>query len=400
MQSASFGSFAVYRTAALACGVFFAAGLTLAALGPSLPVLATRSGVDVATLGGLFTAFSLGVMLAQVGVVQAKRRWGQRATLALSALLMGLSSLTLAQSGSVIPMFAAALGGGVGFGGVLAMGNTLVAQLFPARSAAALNALNLFFGLGAIGGPMLAAAANARLGAPQLALALGAGALAAFAPAVARLAVQSTAMATQQPGSIPATAPTRPLLLGLLLLVYSGCEIGFGAWLTLYTSQSTQLDAAQAALVTSSFWLALTGGRGLAVALGVRLPAPALLRLCLAGILFGVALLALGVGNLVLTCAGVLCFGLSCGPVFPTVMALATGSAQGDRATSRVLLLGNCGGIIVPALLGLALTRIGPWAVAAVLLAAAIVMLGLGIAAVRPQQALVAPGDADCVAVR
>jgi hypothetical protein len=42
------------------CGVFFAVGLTITAIGPSLPVLAARLGVDIAALGALFTSFSAG----------------------------------------------------------------------------------------------------------------------------------------------------------------------------------------------------------------------------------------------------------------------------------------------------------------------------------------------------
>ena len=92
MQSALRGSSAAYRTAIVTCGVFFAAGLTLAALGPSLPILALRIGVDIAALGGLFTATSVGVIIAQLGVVRAGRRFDQRTILAASVLLMGVGS--------------------------------------------------------------------------------------------------------------------------------------------------------------------------------------------------------------------------------------------------------------------------------------------------------------------
>src|SRR4051794_34823870 len=131
MRSLRLFSSAAHRTALITCGVFFAAGLTIAAIGPSLPVLAARIGVDIAALGGLFTAFSGGVMIAQVVVARASRHFGQRATLAASMLLMCAGSLAIAQGEGLLALFAAALLGGFGFGGVLATGNTLVAQLFP-----------------------------------------------------------------------------------------------------------------------------------------------------------------------------------------------------------------------------------------------------------------------------
>jgi fucose permease len=96
----------------------------------------------------------------------------------------------------------------------------------------------------------------------------------------------------------------------------------------------------------------------------------------------------------------VLLFGLSCGPVFPTVLALATSSAQGGAAISRVLLLGNSGALLIPALLGLLLTHYGPPAVVALLIIAALAMIGLGAAAMRPQPEALVQGDIDCAPAR
>lgn len=396
MRSLRWLLFPAYRTAVIMCGVFFAAGLTVAAIGPSLPALAAQIGVDAAALGGLFTAFAVGVMIAQLGLVRASRRFGQRTTLVASMLLMCAGSLAIAQGVSLLALFGAALLGGFGFGGVLTLGNMLVAQLFPSGSAAALNGINLFFGVGSIVGPSLAAAANERLGAPQIALWIGAGAMVLLLPVVFGAVASSTAGATSARAAGHGTVPARSWLLGLLLLVYTGTEIGFGAWLTLYMISSAAMDSASAALVVSGFWLALTSGRALAAALGIHISAHGLLRICLGGLLLGAALLALSIGNVVLTFAGVLLFGLSCGPMFPTVLSLATSSANSGSATSRVLVLGNCGGMLVPALIGLLLTRHGPPAVVALLVLAALLMIGLGVAALRPPPTTTPLGDAGC----
>lgn len=383
MQSALRVSSAAYRTAIVTCGVFFAAGLTLAALGPSLPILALRIGVDIAALGGLFTATSVGVIIAQLGVVRAGRRFDQRTILAASVLLMGVGGMAIAQGGALSTLFAAALLSGLGFGGVVATGNTLVARLFPGRSAAALNGINLFFGVGAMVGPAIAGAANARFNAPQLALWVGGGLMAALAPIVLGAATRSVSGAASTSGARVA-APPRSWLFGLMLLVYTGTEIGFGAWLTLYMVSSAALDLVSAALVVSGFWLALTSGRALAATLGGQISVYGLLKLCLIGLLLGTILLTLSIGNLVITCIGVLLFGLSCGPIFPTVIALVSSSTPGSTATSMVLAMGNSGGLLVPALIGLLLTRYGPPAVAGLLVLAALLMIGLGAAAMRP----------------
>jgi len=372
-----------YRTVAIACAVFFAAGLTLASVGPSLSALAARIGVDSAALGGLFTVFSTGVIATQFVIGSICRRFGQRATLATGMVLMGLGELTIAQASALPLVFAAALLAGAGFGSIMATGNTLVAQLFPSNSAAALNGANLFFGVGAIVGPSVVAAANTCFGAPQLGLVVGVGALVALAPIVITAAARSTGDSREQRAT-PATIPTRSWLLGSLLLVYTGTEIGVGAWLTLYMINSGALGSAQAPLAVAAFWVALTSGRALAAALGSRTSAYSLLWLCLGGLLLGAIVFALGIGNVPLTLAAVLIFGLSCGPVFPTVLALVTSRARGSgTAASLVLALGNSGGLVIPALIGLLLSRYGPAAAAGLVLGAALAMLALCAVVVR-----------------
>jgi fucose permease len=98
-------------------------------------------------------------------------------------------------------------------------------------------------------------------------------------------------------------------------------------------------------------------------------------------------------GNLEGSVAGVLLFGLSCGPVFPTLLALVTAATRGrGTAASLVLALGNCGGLIIPALLGWLLNRYGPSSTSGMLLGAALAMLILFAATIRIKaQAAYAP---------
>jgi fucose permease len=154
--------------------------------------------------------------------------------------------------------------------------------------------------------------------------------------------------------------------------------VGFAAWLTVYMITSAKLAPVAAALVASGFWLALTLGRALGAWLGLRLAPQSLLGISLVGLLAAAALLIGSVGNLERSVAGVLLFGLSCGPVFPTLLALVTATTRGSgAAASLVLALGNSGGLVVPALLGWLLNRYGPTSTAGMLLGAALAMLTL-----------------------
>src|SRR4029079_15115556 len=107
------------RTFVLTCATFLAAGVILASVGPTIPLLATHTGSEVVALGSLFTALSAGVVLAQSGVGRASDRFGPRVVLAASMLLMGSGTLGVTVAPRLLALLAAALLLGLGFGGVL-----------------------------------------------------------------------------------------------------------------------------------------------------------------------------------------------------------------------------------------------------------------------------------------
>ena len=378
MEQTNISGTTMHRTLALVCAVFLAAGVALSGFGPALPLLAQHIEQDIAVLGGLFTAISLGIILTQFGASLVSARFGQRFVLAVGMLLMGSGGIGVTFGRSLPILLAGALLFGIGFGGVLAAGNLLVGQLFPTRSAAALNGVNLFFGVGAMLGPAIAGLAGLRLGAPQAATWVGAGLLLALAPIVLSYAARPFAPAARQPAQEQPQQRNTSWLLAILLLIYIGTEVGFSGWLTVYLIDGANMAPASAALIVSGFWLALTLGRALGAMLGLRLTAAQLLTSSLLGMLIGAILLVLGVGDRATSIARVLCLGLSCGPVFPTVLAIVTTTARNSAATTSIVLaIGNGGGLIIPVLIGVLLARYGPSAVAGLVFIAVLAMLAL-----------------------
>src|SRR3954454_24504026 len=199
MEQSNISRATTRRTLALACAVFLSAGVTLSGFGPALPLLARHIGQDIAVLGALFTAISLGIILTQFGAGRASARFGQRFLLAAGMLLMGSGGIGVTFGRSLPILLVGALLFGIGFGGVLAAGNVLVGQLFPTRSAAALNGVNLFFGVGSMLGPAIAGQAGLRLGTPQTALWVGAGLLLALVPMVLIYAARPPTQPVRQP---------------------------------------------------------------------------------------------------------------------------------------------------------------------------------------------------------
>lgn len=354
-------------------------GTFLAGIGPALPRLAELVGRDVAALGSLFTAFSAGVIFAQAGTGAANQRFGLRNVLAASLALTGSMIIAVSFSGSLLLLLICALLGGIGFGGILAAANLLVARLFPLRSTAAINGFNIFFGVGAMLGPVIASMAGARLDAPQAALWVGGGLLLLLAPFMWRLGADPPlprpvrdANGAPRPTGLAAAG-----LLGVLLMVYTGTEIGFGGWVTVYMLETTTLDPAAAALVAASLWLALTAGRALGVLLGLRFSPPALLLGCLTTALGGAFLLLVSIGDVGRSVAGAMLLGIAFGPVFPTIMALVAEKTGGGAGMGLALAIGNGGGLFLPALLGILLSQSGPPAMIGAVVTATAIMLVL-----------------------
>lgn len=369
-------------TLTLICTLYFASGLTLSSIGPNLTILATNSGQDISVIGSLFTAFSLGTVVAQLPVPWLSARYSQRAVLTLGVVLMGGGVLGESLSRSLALLLSMGLLAGVGFGAILAAGNLLIAHLFAHRTTSLLNLINLFFGVGSIVGPLITGWAKVAIGSSLTTLWLGAGMLFLLAPIAARApnTVQSSSSSSRAEGHV---LPARGLIVifGLLLLVYSGIEIAIGGWTTIYLNASTGMALERAAIVVSGFWLALTVGRGIGSILGLHVEAVTLLRLTIGLLLAGTILLATSVGDVGRSIAALLIIGIASGPIFPSALSLIARITQGQSsAITIVLAIGNMGGALIPPLIGMILRTSGPNAVATTfLLLSCTVLLLLGL---------------------
>ncbi|WP_298401702.1 sugar MFS transporter [uncultured Chloroflexus sp.] len=337
--------------------LYLGVGWILSAIGPSLPGLATQVGRAVTDLGAVFTAFSLGGVLASVGVGAAIGRWGMRAVIALGAACMSGGMLIAGLSPFLFGMLAGTLIAGFGYGGMLAGGNLLVARLYQG-GASALNALNLFFSVGSIGGPLIVAAMITFFDRPQAAIWIGALLMGVLVWPALSLQEPTQAPAAQMNGAPRWLAA---VMFGILMFTYIGTEIGIGGWIALILERGAGLAAPIAALSTSLFWGMLTGGRLVATIWGDRLGPLRLLLLCLSGLGLGGALLFIGTAQPELALAAVALMGMACGPIFPTTMLMITRAAgRSGAALSVALTIGTGGGLFLPALFGLLIGWFGP----------------------------------------
>ncbi len=372
----------------------FVVGLLSGVLGPLIPGLAARLGVGVEALGTLFTALFLGALVTQFAGGWVNERVGLRPMVLVGTALFGLGALGLTVSPSLPLLLACACLAGAGQGTLDISTNVLVAAVYDQRRAvSAVNVLHFAFGAGAVLSPILAAYSQQRWGTPMPALWL-AGLIALVNLAAGTRALLDPPVVKHEPGRAARGLYGRVELwaLALLMFLYVGIEMGLGGWTTVYLDRTTALSVPAVAWVVSGYWLALTGGRLVGAFLGTRVSARTLIAVSLAGSLAGALLLAAGGGNLVLTVSGILLCGVAFGPVFPTVVVLATEIFRDSpsRAVSVVISLSSLGGMVLPPLQGLLLVKVSPLASVGQVALCALLMVVLLLVAERSARPAVA----------
>ncbi len=354
------------HTLAVACLLLFTMGLLTSALGPALPDLADHTGRSLAELGALFTAIFMGALLAQAVSGPLNDRAGQRPVLVGASVCVVVGSIGVALSPSLIGLLAGGIVIGIGYGAIDVSTSVLVASAYAGRSVSALNLLHMFFGIGAVSGPAIASLSLRLADTALPPIWIAAGVMVLAVPLTLRLPRGVAPVPAHEAATHPAQSAARlyrnPLLwaIGVLILLYVGIETGVGGWTTAYLERSTTFKADTAALVTSGFWLALTGGRMLGTIFGARLGSQRTLWLALSGSALGGVVLAISTGSALFTVVGVLLIGLSYGPVFPTIVSITTDVFRHGRgkATGAIVAMGSIGGVLIPWTQGVLLDRV------------------------------------------
>ncbi len=362
------------RALVLACVLaYLTLGALLSLYGPSFAALQARYGVSVAQVGGVVSAHffggSLGVLAGGLVLV----RLGYRRSLLSAALLIALGAGVVGLAGTWSLALGAAFVAGLGFGQAVVAVNLLVARAFGRSGGAALNALNGLYGLGAMLGPAWVALVTTWLGATPQAGAVVFGAVA--------LSAAMVALASLPLGWLPEPKRPRPgrggravwalALFMLMLFVYVATEISIPSWIP--THLAPRFGEANAALVASAFWAALTLGRFVIAPVAARIRPG---DLVLGGSL--VALVGLLVAQLpALSLVGYVVAGLGLAPVYPTTIAWLQWrfGERSEQFTPLVMASGNFGPVLGAPLVGVAVAASSTEAVPSVLAGFAALML-------------------------
>jgi fucose permease len=308
----------------LGFAAFISIGFPDAVLGVAWPSIRDTFDRPRADLG--FILFGAGAGYFSSGVLSGKaiERLGVGRLLALSTVLaaVGLVGYAIAPSFWFLIVVAALIG--FGSGAVDAGLNFFASEHF---SVTVMNLLHGFFGIGAMIGPFIMAGVLATGRSWRLGYVIVGGIIALMAVAFLLTASRWSDGPTHDEDGSPRMAPigfvVRQPLVWLqiaLFFVMTGIEAGAGAWAYTILLERFDVSPGQAGLWAGFYWGALALGRLVLPSISRGLKPARLVQLGSFGLLAGALLMTRD--DLRIYQGGLLLFGLSMAPMFPTLMSL------------------------------------------------------------------------------
>ena len=343
-----------------ACMGMLLFGVTLITLGSVATDLRDRLALNAVQAGTLFSILPFGILLGSLVFGPASQRVGYRPVLSASAFLVFLGFQGIADSSGIALLRASVFVFGLGGGIVNGATNAVVSDISETRKSANLSLLGVFFGLGALGMPLLLGLLSERMEPMRIVSMVG---WVAVATALLFLFVPFP-----RPGSETKSSDVgfRELLSPLLLLIgfflffQSSLEAVINNWSTTYVTARGVMDE-KAALYGLSLHMA--GMVAMRVVMGW------LLRKVSEKAMLGFCLLMIAVGILFMTSrsspglvtAGLVLTGAGLAGGFPILLgvagqAYATFSATAFSVVFTIALVGN---MLVNYLMGWVVQRFG-----------------------------------------
>lgn len=310
-----------------ACAGMLVFGIVLAILGTvfGLPEMRERLSIDLAQQGNLFLLLYLGIFISSFVVGPLTDHIGNKLTLLVSALLVAAAMAGFSSVRSIAGASLCALLLGLGGGGLNTSTNVLVSELYGEQRGRMLNLLGIFFGVGALFVPILAASIVGRFTISQLLLFCASlSAVCAVAYAVLRFPKAAASEPFSLRAMLSVAREPGVLLLGVLLFFQSGNEGCIGGWTSTFAN-SIGLSPRTSTLVLAGYWAALMVSRILASRVLRSFGKAKLVLVSSVGSIAG-SFILLTSQSIFSIIVGVVLVGFSYAAIFPTTLAIA-----GDR---------------------------------------------------------------------
>ena len=316
----------------------FVYGVIAAMLGTILPDLSRRFQLTPQQNGNIALAQALGLIIASLSAGPLIDNKGKKLGLVGGLALIAAALFARPNAGGYGQVAGLLFLLGLGGGTIVTAGNALVSDIGEERRASVLNFLNLFFGLGGLATPFIAANV---VGGDAYKLCY----LAAVLTAVA-LAVNATSPIPPPSGergfkfSEAGSVLGRPALylLSLFLFLYVACEVGVWNWLASYLISQGVPEKNALNILSLGFALGLLVGRVVVSRILIKVPAVTV-TMCAAALMAITTYLMLGTSDPTIAWVAVFCAGLAMAPVFPTTLAMAGDAFPKATATAMGIVI-------------------------------------------------------------
>ncbi|MEP7215004.1 MAG: MFS transporter [Anaerolineaceae bacterium] len=336
----------------------FCVGVYATSFGPALPFLSRHFGVSLDSAGLLITVLFVGSIGASGTIAVYLHRFESRLLALLGLVIIAVGALGLAATSSWAVALLSVGILGVGDGLLVAAAHSAIAT--TAKDVPhGINRLNLWFAVGAVLGPIWAGAILASRGEPAT-IYIGIAVISIAVAILLATAPRTPARPHEHDGQGGSLRSRPVIVMGSILFLYVGAEIGLGSWVSSYSTEAFGAGVMAGALVTAGYWGALMLGRVISGTLFAHGVSPVTVLLgSIVGALVTSSALALADGSLAVGVAAAFGTGLFFGPIWPAAITLASqGSASG--APAAMVTIGNAGGILFPWVQGKVLVAAGP----------------------------------------
>jgi len=335
-----------------AAGIFVF-GIVMAILGTlfGLPEMRARLGISLAQQGTVFLLLYAGIFAATLVAGPGIDAIGNKPILLVASLLVAgaMAGFVYAHTfrAAMVPAVLLGLGGG----GLNISTNALVSDLYGERRGPMLNVLGIFYGVGALCIPLLAAVIAGHFTIPQLLwICAGMAGLCAIAFLLMSFPAAVEAQSFSWKDAARVVRYPGVLLLGFLLFCQSGNEASIAGWTSTYAGPAgLGLGPRVATVVLAMYWGSLMLGRlAAAQLLGFARKTQLVIASAL-GSVAGAWILIASESTLTLM-VGAIVLGLSYASIFPTVLAIAGDAYQKMAGTVFGLLfaIALIGGMTFP----------------------------------------------------
>ncbi len=336
-------------------------GVGLIMLGAVLPDLRVRHSLDAMQAGALFSILPVGIIGGSLLFGPVCDRYGYRTLLAVSALLMfaGFEVLAFTQTAWILTasVFLFGLGGGAINGAT----NAVVADISTTGKGADLSILGVFFGIGALGMPLLLSLMKETVEFQYIVAATGILALSAavlFVVVRFPAAKQAEWISMKQLGTL--VRDVTLLLVAFFLFFQSAFEGLINNWTTTYLIERVAAPQEAALMGLSAYVAGMTVMRLLIGSVLRKMPERQLLYMSFAITLAALLLFSLS-RSVTPAAAGLFLLGSGMAAGFPTMLGIV-GNRYPDlsgTAFSFVLVIALLGNMLVNYSMGIVAGNFG-----------------------------------------